>query len=287
VGTCYALLPSLVRRSHVAAFATLFASGLAQAWFAPLLAGLALGLVGHGHLNRTAGSNQAYNHLGTVSAALLALVLIRNGVAWVFYLVACIAVCAAGSALLIDRKEIDHDRATGGSSGRIAFRALLASRRVQVLIASAALFQAAYASAFPFVVLRVRQLSGSDPMVAGVVLVTQAAMTPVAVVTGRLLDAVGRKPIWGIGFVTLPVYLLLCGVVSNPWALLALQVLGSIGPGILGVAVVVVCADVARGTGRFHALTAVVQTGLAAGAFLGSIGTGFLIGHVGSRSGSP
>src|SRR6185312_5565807 len=76
VGACYALLPSLLHVSHFAVYATLFASGLAQALFGPLLAGLALGLAGHKHLNRTMGANQAFNHLGDVMAALAALVVI-------------------------------------------------------------------------------------------------------------------------------------------------------------------------------------------------------------------
>jgi MFS family permease len=281
VGACYAALPSLLKEPHITVYATLFASGLAQAFFGPLLAGLALGLVGHGHLNRTTGSNQAWNHLGDVAAALIAMAVIRKGIANVFHLIGAIALIAGMSALVIRRSEIDRDRASGGAEKRVPFRTLLKDRSVLVLLASTVLFHAAYASAFPFVALRVRGLGGSDTLVAALILVTQASMTPVALVAGRLLDRWGRKPVFAFGFVTLPVYILACGLLRNVYALVALQALGSVGPGILGVAIIAVSADLTRGTGRFHALTGASRTAMAGGAVVGPLATGFLVQRVG------
>jgi predicted MFS family arabinose efflux permease len=281
VGACYAALPSLLAASHLAMYATLFASGLAQALFGPLLAGLALGLVGHGHLDRTFGANQASSHLGDVTAALLALLVIRGGIARVFYLVGVIAVLASLSALLIDQRELDADRASGGTEARVPFRALLRTPSVLVLLASCAMTYGAYASAFPFVVLRVRQLGNSDALVAAMVLVTMTSMTPVAILAGRSLKDLGRKPVFAVGFFALPAYLLACGLVSDAFALVALQALGSVGPGILGVVMVVVCADLTKGTGHFHALTAAARTATAGGAVVGPFATGFVVEHLG------
>lgn len=281
VGACYALLPGLVHAAHFAAYATLFASGLAQALFGPLLAGLALGLVGPKHLNRTVGWNQAFNHLGDVVAAIVALFLIGRGVEYVFYLVGFIALLAGASALVIRPREIDLDRASGGTERRVAFRTLLRDPRVLVLLVSTMLFHTAYASAFPFLTLRVRQAGGSNAMVADMVLVTQAFMTPVAIVTGPLLEAWGRKPVFGFGFVALFAFLVACLFVHGPVAVVGLQALGSVGPGILGVALVVVCADLTRGTGHFQALTAATRTAMGAGAVVGTFGTGFIVGQLG------
>lgn len=281
VGACYALLPSLVHGVQFAVYATLFVSGLAQALFGPLLAGLALGLVGPKHLQRTVGANQAFNHLGDVMAALAALLIIRGGVASVFYLVGAIAVLAGVSALVIRRGEIDPDRASGGTDRPMRFSALLRDRAVLVLLVSTMLFHTAYASAFPFLTLRVRQAGGSNAMVAVMVLVSQGFMAPVAILTGPLLEAWGRKPVFGFGFVALFVFLLVCVFVHGPLALVGMQALGSIGPGILGVALVAVCADLARGTGRFHALTAATRTAMSVGAVLGTFGAGFLVGRLG------
>jgi predicted MFS family arabinose efflux permease len=281
VGACYLALPSVVGWSRLALYATLFASGLAQAFFAPLLAGLALGLVGHDHLDRTVGSNQAWNHVGDVTAALVALVVTRTAISYVFYLVAVIAVLAATSALVIRRQEVDGDRASGGTEGRVPFRALLKDQRVLVLVAAMTLFQTAYASAFPFVVLRIRNLGGSDSMVAVLVLISQGSMAPVAFVAGRLLHRGRHKPVFALGFVLLPVFLVACALVRSTGALLALQALGSVSAGIFGVSIVAFSADLTRGTGHFQALTGASNAALAAGAVLGPTATGFLIQRAG------
>src|SRR5262249_48094007 len=47
VGGCYVLLTCVGARAVLASLALLFASGIAQSFFAPLLCGLALGLAGH------------------------------------------------------------------------------------------------------------------------------------------------------------------------------------------------------------------------------------------------
>jgi MFS family permease len=281
VGACYALLPSLVRGTHLAVLGTLFGSGLAQALFGPLLAGLALGLVGHAHINRTAGANQAFCSLGDVAAAVFAFLVIRHGIAQVFYLVGVYAMLAAASALLIKEQELDRDRAAGGTEEPVPFRVLLRHKTVVAFIASTMLFYTAYASAFPFITLRARQAHGTDTTVAAMILVTQACMVPVAAVTGPLLGALGRKPVLGFGFVSLAVYLLICVFVKSPVALVGVQALGSVGPGILAVALVVVCADLTRGTGHFQALIGATRTAMVAGSVLGTFATGFVVGHLG------
>jgi MFS family permease len=48
----------------------LFISGAAQSFFPPLLGALALALVGHELLNRTAGTNQGWSHAGNIAAAI-------------------------------------------------------------------------------------------------------------------------------------------------------------------------------------------------------------------------
>ena len=281
VGTCYLALPSLVGWSPVAVYVTLFASGLAQAFFAPLLAGLALGLVGHDHLDRTMGSNQAWNHVRDVTAALVALVVTRTGISHVFYLVSMIAALAAAAALGIRRDEIDRERASGGTERRAPFRALLRHPGVLVLLVSTALFHTTYASAFPFVVLRIRALGGSDSMVAMLVLVSQGSMMPVALVAGRIPHRGRHKPVFSAAFMALPVFIVACAVVRDVAVLTALQALGAVSAGIFGVAIVAVAADLTRGTGHCHALMGATNAGLAGGAVVGPAVTGILVQRAG------
>ena len=68
-GACFGLIP-FVPRTPVWVDSLLFLSGAAQSFFVPLLGALALALAGHRSLNRVIGSNQSWNHIGNIVAAL-------------------------------------------------------------------------------------------------------------------------------------------------------------------------------------------------------------------------
>ncbi len=277
VGASYAVLPLLPGRPRFWTEAILFASGLFQAFFAPLLAGLALGLAGHRRLNRVIGMNQAWNNLGTVTAALVALTLVGKDTAPAFYLIGVIACLAALSGLAIRPEEVDRGRARGGDECRTGLGKLLRDERVIVLLVATALFQVADAAALPFAALRVKDLGGTNAQVAALVIVSQATMAPVALLAGRLCERWGRKPVFAIGFVAEPLRVLLCALVPRIGALIAFQALGGVAAGIFGVALVLVTADLARGTGCFHGLTGVSRTSLALASVVGPLLAGFVL----------
>src|SRR5205085_4581869 len=127
-------------------------------------------------------------------------------------------------------------------------------RRVAILFAATALFHLANAPVMPLVGMYITDLGGTEGQVAGVVLTAQVVMIPVALLTGWLCDRWGRKPVFAIGFVALPVRIFLYSLSTDPGELVALQALDGIGAGIYGVAVVAMCADLTRGKGRFNAL---------------------------------
>src|SRR5207249_2359345 len=190
----------------------------------------ALALVGHAALNRTVGVNQGWNHAGNLVAALLAMLLAAwFGVSAVFYAVTVVSVLTAGSVFLIRADELDEERASGraehvsrnGDTGTLCLRGLLRDRRIVTLLAATALFHLANAPVMPLVGLYITRLGGSGIQVAAVVLVAQAVMIPVALAAGRLGDRWGRKWVFGIGFVVLPLRIFLYSLTSDPWVLVA------------------------------------------------------------------
>lgn len=283
LGICYGLLP-LVPSSWAAIDSLLFVGGVAQAFFGPLLGALALALVGHAALNRTMGANQSWNHAGNIAAALSAMVLVRwFGTDGVFYAVFAVSLLAAGSVFLLRREELDEVRATGACQPgeQVGVWDLLRDRRVAVLFAATALFHLANAPVMPLVGLYVAKLGGSDTQVAAVVLTAQAVMVPVALAAGWLCDRWGRKPVFAIGFLALPIRIFLYSLTSNPWVLVALQTLDGIGAGIYGVVIVAICADLTRGKGRFNALQGLIATALSAGGVLGPLVAGYVAQDLG------
>ena len=280
LGVCYGLLP-LVPAHSGWVDPLLFVAGTGQAFFLPLLGALALGLVGHAALNRTVGHYQGWNHAGNLAAALLAMGLVGLfGVTSVFYAVPLVSFLAAGSVFLMREDEIDEGRASGAAEGggEVGLRELLTDRRVLILLAATALFHLANAPVMPFIGAYIKDLGGSDVQVAAVVLVAQAVMIPVALAAGALCDTSGRKWVFGVGLVALPVRIVLYSLTTDPWGLVALQALDGIGAGVYGVAI---CADLTQGKGGFNALSGMIATALAVGGVIGPLGAGFLADHLG------
>jgi MFS family permease len=106
-------------------------------------------------------------------------------------------------------------------------------------------------------------------------------MIPVAIAAGRLCERWGRKPVFAVGFVVLPVRIFLYSLARDPWALVALQALDGIGAGIYGVVIVSMCADLTRGQGGFNALQGLIATALSVGGVLGPLAAGALVQHLG------
>jgi MFS family permease len=284
LGVCYGLLP-LVPPQPLWVDPLLFIAGAGQAFFLPLLGALALGLVGHAALNRMIGHNQGWNHAGNLAAAILAMGLVSLfGLTSVFYAVMAVSTLAAGSVFLIRENEIDERRASGAAEGGgkgAGLREVLRDRRALVLLAATALFHLANAPVMPFVGAYIKKLGGNDVQVAAVVLVAQAVMIPVALTAGWLCDRWGRKWVFAIGFIALPVRIFLYSLTQNPWGLVALQALDGIGAGIYGVVIVAMCADLTKGKGGFNALSGMIATALAIGGVIGPLGAGFLAEHLG------
>ncbi len=280
LGVCYALLP-LVPATPVCIDPLLFTAGGAQAFFVPLLGALALALVGHERLHRTMGSNQSWNHAGNLVSALLAIAIVgRFAVTSIFFAVGIVSLVAAASVFVIRQEDLREEAASGksaaGEKKPMEIRQLLRDWRVWVLIVSTALFHLANAPVMPFLGAYIKKLDGSDVQVAMVVLVAQAVMIPVAIAAGVLSERWGRKWVFAIGFIALPMRIFLYSLTQDPWMLVALQALDGIGAGIYGVVVVVMCADLTRESGGFNTLSGMIATALAVGGVVGPLGAGRL-----------
>jgi MFS family permease len=138
----------------------LFLSGVASAFFAPLLAALALSLVGNALLPKLMGENQAWNHAGNIASAALAIAVVAKlGIPALFYSVGIAACLAAASVFWIKPTELDPYCAAGRASeeaDRVALRQLLTDRNTVVLFISVALFHFANAPILPAVAFQVR-----------------------------------------------------------------------------------------------------------------------------------
>ncbi len=301
LGFCYGILP-LIAHSSVLVNSALFLSGIANAFFVPLLGTLALALVGRENLAQIMGTNQSFNHAGNIAAAVVALVLVHAlGLAWIFYVTVVISVLATSSLLLIRKNELNEDltqdkpneKAIPSSAGPIAsqkdqapqsapgFRGLLCDPSIRTLLISVALFHLANAPTMLLVALYLKHLGGGDEKVAWVVLVAQTVMVPVALFAGKYCAKLGRKPVFAVAFIVLPIRILLYSITKNPTVLLAIQALDGIGAGIYGVVIALMCSDLTRGKPGFNTLMGMAATALAVGGVIGPLLQGVVTQHLG------
>jgi MFS family permease len=280
VGVCFGLLP-LVPSEWQVVDPLVFVGGAAQSFFVPLLGALALGLAGHAGLHRAMGETQGWNHAGNIAAALSAMVVAAwLGLPAVFYTVAIVSALAAASVFLIRQEDMKEEPGSKTEPGP-GLWTLLRDRRVAVLFGSVAMFHLANAPVMPLVGQYIARLGGTDTQVGAVVLVAQTVMIPVAVLAGWACHRWGRKPVFLIGFLALPIRILLYSFTQEPWVLVALQALDGIGAGIYGVVIAVMCADLTREKGGFNALQGLLATALAVGGVLGPLVAGPIVQHLG------
>jgi len=256
--------------------------GIVGAVFLPALAGISLGLVGYKWLDRRIGRNESFYHAGNVisalSAGLLGYFLSQS---WIFYVVAALSVASALTVFAIRGDEIDYELARGGAhvgngneqdeaarsrrheGPRVSsLSEALADRRILIFAASAVLFQLANAAMLPLVGQRIsvdKPQSSSLFMAAGII-VAQLVMIPVAALAGRLTEARGRKSIFLIGFIALPIRGVLFTLSDQPAFVISVQILDGVGVGVFGVLSVLVVADLTRGTGHFNFTQGVIAT---------------------------
>jgi MFS family permease len=107
----------------------------------------------------------------------------------------------------------------------------------------------------------------------------------VAYSVGIFMNSFGRKPIFLIAFLILPIRALLYTLTTNPLLLLAIQLLDGIGAGIFGVIAIVIISDLTKGTGRFNFFQGLVALCTGIGAALSNLVAGAIVKSWGYNTG--
>ncbi len=266
--------------------------GAAGALFPPAVAAITLGLVGHRMMDRRVGRNEAFNHGGNVLAAGLAGLAGKFiGPEAIFVLVAAMGVGGVISVLRIRAGEIDHDRARGATEDdgdtRVApMRELVGHRGLLVFSLSTVLFHFANAAMLPLIGQKLAEGKPDASLyMAACIIVAQLVMIPVAIWSGRLANSWGRRPVFLVGMVILPIRGFLYTLSDDPFYLVAVQALDGVGAGIFGVLVITIVADLTAGTGRFNLAQGALATATGVGASLSNLMTGFLVSRAGYQAG--
>jgi len=270
------------------------AANAAGVIFAPALAAVTLGIVGHAGFTRRIGRNETFNHLGNAFAAGAAGVAAYVwGPSVVFYLLAAMSVASLFSVLAIPENEIDHDLARGlhdelkgdTKSGKndhnqpSGWQVLIASKPLLIFTVCVTLFHFANAAMLPVVgqKLALQDKNLGTSLMSACIVAAQIVMVPMALLVGAKADSWGRKPLFAVAIAVLALRGVLYTLSDNTYWLVAVQMLDGVGAGIFGALFPVVVADLTRGTGRFNVAQGAIITVQSIGAALSTALAGFII----------
>ena len=254
------------------------------------LSALTLGIVGKKAFPQQQGRNQAFNHVGVLAAALvISWGSSRLGPQLAFWVLAGLSACAIAAALTTPRTSYNRHRAVGWKEDepdetvrkRDTYRVVFGNKRLLFVALALALFNL---SNGPMLGLLGQKLvhDGLDGTrwTANYVIVAQLTMIPVALLAGSIADRRGRRMLLFVACAVLPVRALISALVSDPYWLIAAEILDGVASGIVGVAVPVVVADLTWGSGRTQtalgAVAAVQGVGGALSAWIGGLLTVWL-----------
>ncbi|MGB9384191.1 MAG: MFS transporter [Pseudolabrys sp.] len=258
---------------------------IASSLLGPTLVAMSLGLVGYTLFSIRLGRNVRFLSLGNAIAAGVA-----GGIAYyysnqaIFFLTAALGVPTLIALAQINSSEIDPELARGGiSKSEVGtwFDTISGLVHHRVLIGFAAtivLFQLANAAMLPILA---GILAKRDPETAALVLsicilVPQFVVVAIAPWIGVKAQSWGRRPLLLLTFVALSARGAIFAVTSDPYLLVAAQMLDGISAASLGVLVPLIIADVTRGSGHFNFAQGLIGAAVGIGASFSTTLAGFI-----------
>jgi len=249
--------------------------GVAAAFLGPTVAAMTLGLVGRRNFTHQIGHNEAFNHMGNVFVAALTGLLsyiFFQGV--IFYIVLSMAFASMMSALMINPRSINNQTARGLDSKKkydaspISFFQVFKLKPLFIFSICVTLFHLANGAMLLLVGQKLAMANSKTGMLSmsACVIVAQIVMIPAALLVGRKADVWGRKPIFLVAFLILPLRGLLYTFSDNAVYLVIVQSLDGVGAGIFGALFLIVIADLTKGTGRYNMSLGAVSTIMGIGA---------------------
>jgi MFS family permease len=268
--------------------------GLTGGILGPGVVAITLGLVGHPKLAERLGENQRFAAAGGIVVTVTMALIAYADSPWAMFVPVALAVPVLVALHQIRREEIDFGRASGaefrrGDHPQRSRRnmTLLQNRRLLIFATCVALFHFANASMLPLAsgMLAHQGKRQAAPLIAALIVVPQLIVALFAPWVGQRAEQQGRRPLLLVGFAALPIRATLFALASNPFALIAIQVLDGITGAVLGVMTPLVIADVTRGTGRFNLAQGLFGTIMGVGASLSPALSGVIVQHFGVTAG--
>ena len=255
----------------------------------PAIAVISLSVVGHAGLGERIGRNARFASIGVCfSAAAMAAcgqwlsdrsILFLTAILVIPALFALARVRTRGVKPIIEPTEAKE-------ISELSARHLFGNRQLLIFAACIALFQLANAAMLPLMggILTMHANSWATVIVGACMFVSQLVVVAMAPWVGRRAESLGRRPVLLLCFAALAIRAVLFAFVTDPFAVVAIQVLDGISAAIIGVMFPLVVADITHDTGRYSLALGIVGSAVGVGAALSTILAGYLFDSFGREA---
>jgi hypothetical protein len=264
---------------------------LASSVLGPAIAAISLGLVGHAAISERLGRNARFASIGNGLAAAVMAAVGYFSPRVVFIVTVCLLIPALLALRSIAAGEIDPERAHGAASRRVQKPPtkpgeLMHNRPLLIFAGCLLLFHLANAAMLPLVgsVVTMRSARWATILIGACIVVPQLVVAALSPWIGQRAQIWGRRPLLLIGFAALPVRGFLFAWVTDPEALVVIQILDGITAAVFSVMVPLIVADVAFGSGHFNFAQGIVGTATGIGASLSTVLAGYISDKLGSAT---
>jgi predicted MFS family arabinose efflux permease len=254
----------------------------------PAIAALSLNLVGHAALGERLGRNVRFASIGAgISALAMGATghLYTNQSVFIFTALLVIPALAALSQTR-PSETLGWKVAAPSVEAKKRIGALLGNRLLLTFAACIVMFHLANAAMLPLMSGIMTGRTGSMAMmwVAACLIVPQLIVAGFAPLVGRSANSWGRRPLLMLCFAALILRGVLFALSSEPYLVVAAQVLDGISAALIGVLFPLIIADIAGKTGRFNLALGIVGSAMGIGAALSTTLAGYAFDAFGATA---
>lgn len=276
-----------INSSFAVAGFTKILQGAAAAAIPPALTGITLGLTGQTNFAEQLGKNEAWNHAGNASTAILCGITgYLFGFTGILLILFFMGISAILSLWHINPKLINHNLARGldkttNPADIPAIHHLLTNKTLLLIGTALFFFHLGNAALLPLLGQSAVAQFQVNPAfyTAGTIIIAQCTMIITALLAAKTAQKQGYIFLFYFAFSALPVRGIIAGFWINPWNIIPVQILDGIGAGILGVAMPGLVAQILNKSGHINLGIGTVLTIQGIGAALSNAYGGFFAHH--------
>jgi predicted MFS family arabinose efflux permease len=255
----------------------------------PAIAAISLGLVGHAALGERIGRNARFMSIGAgLSAAAMGASghFLSNQSVFLVTAALVVPTLLALSQIRMNETGLPYGQAASFERRPLTAptsRNLLRNRPLVIFAGCILLFHLANAAMLPLMagVMATRASESASVSIAACMIVPQLVVAAFSPWVGRQSVCWGRRPLLAAAFAALVVRGLMFAFATDPYAIIAIQLLDGVSAAVLGVMFPLVVADVTRESGRFNLALGIVGSAVGVGAALSTTLAGYMADHFG------